>query len=439
MSQPTQNQFLADLRGLFPGSSRGGIFKKIAAYRDDGTYADEWLWLFKYILLPISALFTLGFGISLHYNLSHPFLGTYGAATFGLLFTSFIEAAKIVLGIWLIRMLFFGFVGRGLWDGLLAIFGACIFIGAFWWSYHNSTVGVDYLTRYMSHFKVDRQVVDLAAGTKDVDARISNSTQAQQDALDIKWKGTTTAPAQQIAKNNSAALVEQETQRTILLKQGVARQSELDDNRNLFIGKVANLFALLGGKMEWFQLALILGMVTCEKILWGRMQTNGASNGQPNHINKQPSGRAHYFNRDPQSGQVRSSAQTPVNGLPHDPVAQPPQPVAQNNGQPVMSGANEIMELARKRLVADAPNLANGNGIPGTVLGRLHQTLFELFIVTRQQGFVPSQEVARKCYDYLHGTLFPLLVSKEYYFTYQDELLSALAHLAGVGQGAPAG
>lgn len=315
----SNNQVSADFQKMF--SNGQGIYKKINSYRDNGTHADEWLVLLR-ILLPISAAFTLAFGCALHYNLVLPFAlklpyaGTYAAFAFGLLFTAFIELSKIIAGKWFFRQVFFGMWKQGLSSMFAILCGGILAAGAFFWSYYNSTAGVKYLSSYLGETHIERKIVE--AKTQDVDTRLLTTEQAGQKGLGTQWKGNTTRDGQRIAKNASAAIAEQERQKTIIMERAAADQQQSDQHRTTFITTVGQLLSFLGGKMEWFQLIILLGMVANEKTLWHRMtgKQNGGQSSPTNHngqfYNAQPIG----FNVD-QSGQVRTTPPRPVNGLPN--------------------------------------------------------------------------------------------------------------------------
>lgn len=368
-TNPVVNQTGSAKSGILSQSAAPGIFTKINRYRDSGTYADEWLIAFKF-LLGISAFFTLAFGWALHYQIFEPYVGPNLAHVSAFLFTAFIEISKIVIGLWVIRLLLFRLFDHTRTSIALAILGIVIFIGAFYWSYYNSTHGVSFASKVVSDWKINRQTIDPAKAAAPINSRIENTANTAKDGLGIKWKGTTTREGQKIAANSTAAILEQERQKTILLEDASREQARADASRDRFISGSSNLFALLGGKMEFFQILILFGMICCEKILYHRMQAGASqaphsSNGnsffsyQPinqngNHVgNYRPIG----FNTD-QNGNVKAVAQTP-------------QTVAQTTAPGAVVGANEAYKHYLSRLKKDVANFSNRHARSETVAGRL--------------------------------------------------------------------
>lgn len=424
MSFSNQNQLSADFSRA--AQNGPGIFKKINSYRDNGTHADEWLILLK-ILLPLSAFFTLAFGMALHYNLALPYAGHYAAGTFALIFTAFIELSKIIAGRWFLRQLFFGMYKQGQSSAWLIVCGGLIAAAAFAWSYYNSTTGVTYLAHYLGEKHVERPVVDMNAKTAGVDTRLTNTQKIAQKGLNTEWNGTTTRDGQRIAKNASAAIVEQERQRTILIEQAANEQKTLDTHRTTFIGKVGELLAFLGGKMEWFQVLILCAMVAAEKTLWHRMAGSSTpphrqNNGYKIPFQQHPIG----FNTD-QSGNVRSATPPPaVNGLPTTPKEDAGRlyhNVPQDTGSADSIGADAVLKNAYTKIQRELSNLKNDNGKPVTVSERIHVQMMDVAREAQKKQFKPNPRLATGFYLFIKDDVYPALEERGLQMQFSEQFL----------------
>lgn len=430
MLNSNQNQLSADVQGLFKTNSFGpGVFKRIHKYRDSGTYADEALRIFKFFLLPISAFFTLAFGWALHYNLFHAYIGTTLAHITAGLFTAFIEVAKILIGVYAIRLIAFGMYKQGVSACILTFFSLLIGIGAFCWSYYNSTTGIQYATKIASDLIINRKIIDPTTDAAPLSERIETTYNLAKKGINIKWKGKTTRQGQKITENASAAILEQEKQKTILFQRATDEQKRSDLSRDQFVSTTGWLFRFLGGKMEWFQILLIIGLVASEKTLWHRM-TNPAKtpppyrqngNSQNVQYNQQPIG----FNTDA-SGNVRSSTQIPVNGLPKTQPDTLYHNVPQKKAGPTTIGSDEAIKHYKTLMGREVANLKNENGRPHTVCDRLHAQIIEFSRVVLNAGFDPATKLATEMYLYLEMQVFPTLEATRRKYPYQKEVLNDL-------------
>ena len=419
MNFSNQNQLAAELsRAAQNGPS---IFKKINAYRDNGTHADEWLMLLK-VLLPLSAFFTLAFGVALHYNLALPYAGHYGAGAFALIFTAFIELSKIIAGKWFLRQLFFGMWKQGQSSAALILAGGLIAAAAFVWSYYNSTTGVTYLAHYLGEKHVTRPVVDMNAKTAGVDTRLTNTQKIAEKGLKTEWNGTTTRDGQRIAKNASAALAEQERQRTILIEQAASEQKTLDTHRTTFIGKVGELLSFLGGKMEWFQVLILAAMVAAEKTLWHRMAGSGTPPHRTPRNNFQP---VQDVLKEFHMGAQRTAMPPPaVNGLPTTPRQPLYHNVPQQNGNPDGVGADAILKNAHAAIQRDLKNLENENGKPRTIADRIHAAMMAVGREAQKPGFKPSPRIGTDFYLFVKNQVYPLLELHKLQMQYHEAFLA---------------
>lgn len=414
-----QNELNSQIKGLLPGSARGSIFQKINAYRSDGTHADEWLRLFKFLLLPVSVIFTVAFGLAFHFNLMTPYLGTMGAVVFAVLLTLFIEAAKITAMRWFFRDVWFGLWRQNISSALIVFMGGLISVGGFAWSYYNSTKGVHYVSAYLGETKVAREIIQ--PPTAEVDANLAATKEAQKKAWGTQWKGTTTWEATKAARRALAVQEVQEKQKLLLLEQAAQQQAAADERREVFIGKVGTLLAFLGGKMEWFQLLILAGMVFCERALWERMKQAGhqpAANGRPasTGFRSYPNGagapspisneapQVEYFNRNRTTGNVQPYPK-PVNGL-------PPQPPATDQAAPTVSqcdtdqdgrtargatvGADALLRFTMNKLQGELANLQNQNGLPVSVVKRMQERVGEMIRAIDTGHFEPSPKEAAR-------------------------------------------
>ena len=425
MSNQNQNQIANDLGAMMQNGP--SVFERISKYRDSGTYADEWLIILK-ILLFISVLFTLAFGATLHYNLALPYAGYWGALAFAGAFTIFLEISKVYTGVLFLRHAFFGMFKHGASSLGLMIAGGAICLGAFMWSYYNSTQGVQYLAYYLGERHVERPVVDLKGKTADVDARLSKTDAFAQKGLGVQWKGIVTRDGQRIARNATAAIAEQERQRTLLLQQGTQEQARLDEHRSTFISKVGILLSFLGGKMEWLQAIMLFGMVWAEKTLWHRMTKTGkiptyptGQNGRNQFVPSSPIG----FNVD-QNGNVRSAVpQRPINGLPQA-DASVYHTVPHQNGQDDSIGSDAVIKQARTIIQRELANLANENGHPRTISGRINAAIIAQSREVLKPAFSPSPKLATEYYAWMRDTVFPALDGYGRQYAYWKQVLSDL-------------
>jgi hypothetical protein len=424
-------------------SYRDEVFERIQDYRDNGTHADEALRIFKVLFL-LSMVFTVGYGIALHYNLTLPYLGEKGAWAFAIFFTAFIEVGKFIIGRWTVRNIFFGIFKQGIPSAFITLCGFIMTVGAFWWSYYNSTQGVAYITSYLAETHVERPVVDIAATTADVDARQSEVGKMAKQGLSIQWKGNVTRSGQRIAERAALANVEQEKQRTILIEKAAREQERLDTHRTTFIDNVAGLLAMLGGKMEWFQVIILLGMIGAEKTLYDRANKKGAYDDLKSNPKMGASFRAHNVPPTPNAegpaftkstlwenkanpigfnvqndGNVRST----INGTPGATVGHsvPQFQSAQN----YLSSDHTLKHLLT-RIKRDVANLTNENGTPRTVCGRMHDAINEAGQAMQSRDFQPSPKVATDFYKYMDRTVFPLLHDNRRPYEYAKQFLRDL-------------
>lgn len=433
MLNHAENQLSAQFRIRSAGAS---VFKRIHSYRDAGTHADEWLILFK-ILLPMSALFTLAFGAALHYNLTLPYLGTGGAGIFAGLFTGFLEVSKTIAGIWFFRNLIFGLWRQGIPSLGMMLCGGCIFAGAMLWSYYNSTHGVSYLTQHLAPTMVERQVVDLNERTADVDARIDKTAKTADRGLSSTWKGKTTVDGLRVAKNATRVQALQEEQRLLLLQQATADQQRADEHRENFIDRVSVLLSMLGGKMEFFQLFLMVGIVLCERSLWERIK--GAPGQSPT---PSPNTKGYYYNSPPTT--VPPATPPHRNGAtannsaaftlhPHGSfwdamqktVARSPQTVARSNGPQVSTDPDAVLQLAKTRLQSHVANFADRQRRPSTTAANCADIINEVGRKMEGRGFEPTPKVAEDFYRYMLS-VFEALDNNGYPYEYQPQFLAAL-------------
>lgn len=375
--------------GIFGGSAGPSIYEQITSYNDDGTYADEFLKIFAVLLL-ISSFFTLAFGWALHFQIFEPYAGEIAAHITAALFTIFIEVSKIVIGYRVLKHFIFGFFLKTKTDFVLGIFSVLIFVGAFWWSYYNSTHGVQYATQVASEWRIDREKIDPTHQTAAIDTRIAETAATAKKGLGIKWKETTTRSGQRIAENATAAVAAQEQQKTILLEMAAKEQTRSDQKRDNFISGAGTLFSLLGGKCEFFQIFFLVGMVCCSKILNDRIKakknmSQTANHGQ--HPKNQPKP-FHYFG---QNGSTTGNYHpigfnTDKNGNVKS-VPQTQQPVAQTKNAAQVVGANEAFKLFLSRLKKDVTNFSNKHAKNETVANRLLSIIQEAAQFPAQPDF----------------------------------------------------
>lgn len=429
------------------GSKRQEVFARINSYRDDGTHADEALRFFK-VLFYISMVFTVGYGVALHYNLTLPYLGKNGAIAFAVFFTAFIEVGKYIVGRWTLRTIFFGMFWQGMSSALITLAGVLITVGSFWWSYYNSTQGVSYITTHLAEKHVERPVVDMAAATTDVDARQTEVGKMAKRGLSIQWRGNVTRSGQRIAERAALANAEQEKQRTILIEKAAREQERLDTHRNAFIDNVATLLAMLGGKMEWFQVIMLVGMIAAEKTLNDRMKQKGRGPTSNNDsFGGSDSFRAHKtpppyqnkgafqnsaqtgpigFNVDPETGNVHST----INGLPKDdPKMQDPEvchSVPHTERQDYYISADAVLQNAKTRLSREMANLRNTNGDPRTVCRRIHAVINEVGQSLSHKAFKPSEKLATDFYTYMDDTVNATLAMHRRPYEFQKEFMADL-------------
>lgn len=341
-TSPPKNQTAAAFAALKPNFS-ASVLKKMHRWRDKGSYADEGLIIFS-VLLGISSVFTLGIGYLLHKEFFAPFLGGFWATASALVFTAFIEGAKIVTGLWALWMIVFGVFKRGLPSLFITILGLTLAVGAFVWSYHNSTTGVEKLVNQLAAYKTPPTPFNSAAATAEIDAQISEAQAAQNAALATKWRGTTTVDAMRTAKSIGKRLDELQSQRGLLLHQAVTEHTARTDNRNAFVDGAQFIAATLGGKMEWFQALILLAMVICYRAIWEHTKQHSTDRstaptaaaptlthippgGTPFGLNAQPERRPIGFFQSPTNAveQRQTVSDSPPDAQPNLFIAEPKQ------------------------------------------------------------------------------------------------------------------
>lgn len=436
-----ENGLNSQLSGFFSRNSHGPtVWKKISQYRDSGTHADEWLVVFKALLF-ISVVFTLGYGMALIYNLLLPMMGQVLAIIAALLFGIFLELGKVITGRWFFRDLFFGLFRQGVSSAGMILMALLISGSAFVWSYHNSTHGVEYLTKYVSHYLVQRATVE--ADTRDQDQKAAGATDAAQKGMGITWKGKTTREGQKIAANSTAIAAELEKQKTIKLQAAQEEQKRQDAHRDAYIDKVAYVLAMLGGKMEFFQLFLIIGIVFAEKTLYDRMKATG----------KIPTG-AQVLTPPPPAFQQQNGAFYNTTTTAEQPT--PPRPIGFNvghdgnvhprpvtglpvsqsdTGQGLTEGAgsvigpDEVIKLALRSIQAETANLRNGNGDPVTIKTRIREKITPLLRAINRPDFNGDRDLAERLLAYIEREYLPLAnTSKPPQTNQQWELANSCAH-----------
>lgn len=426
-------------------SAGSAVFRKIQSYRDNGTHADEWLILFK-VLLVMSSIITLGFGIALHVNLSQPYLGMAGAWAFAIVLTVFLELSKTVAGIWFFRNLFFGIFKQGIPSTAIMLAGMGIFLGSLLWSISNSTNGVQYLVKYLAPKVIERQVIDPAEKTADVDARINQTATLANKGMSSTWKGKTTVEGLRVARNASRIQAEQERQRTILLEQAAKEQERTDAHHDSFIDRVSMLFSMLGGKSEYFQVLLLAGIVLCELSLWQRIkagQNTPAPQPAPEPApappspTPQPGGRRYQY-----ANGAQYSADPPTNFhngattynsdfkiRPHssffDTVARSPQTVPRSNAPTAANYADDVLKLAKKRLQANVANFDDKQRRPSTTAGNCTAIINDVAHKARGRGFEPSPDVAEDFFKYAQ-TVFEAMDANGYPYEYERQFLAEI-------------
>jgi len=274
-----KNQTAAAFAALKPDFG-ASVLKKMHAWRDKGSYADEGLIIFS-TLLGISSLFTLGIGYLLHREFFTPFLGETWATVSAVAFTLFIEGAKIVTALWALWMVVFGVFKRGLPSLLITILGLVLALAAFSWSIHNSTVGVEKLVNQLASYKTPPAPFDGAAATAAIDAQIQSLQTTQNAALSTKWRGTTTVDAMRTAKSTARTIEELQSQRGLLLHQAMTEHTTRTENRTAFVDGAAFIATTLGGKMEYLQMVLLLALVICYRAIWEHIKTAQNTDHQP--------------------------------------------------------------------------------------------------------------------------------------------------------------
>lgn len=431
-----------ELKEQLFGSAAKGVYDRIQSYRDNGTQADEFLRI-GWALMFLSMFFTIGYGIVFHYNLTLPYIGATGAAVFAVAFTAFIEVGKFYTGRWALRNLFFGIFKQGIPSFAIMVFGLAISAGTFYWSYWNSTKGVAYITGYLAETKIERQTVDVAGSLAPVDARQGEIKSLADRGLEIKWKGKVTRSGQRIAERAAAANLEAEKQRTILLEQGTKEQARLDTHRDTFIDKVANMLAMLGGKMEYLQIILLLGIVAAERTLYDRMKQTGATMGHSfrEHKKYTPPPPANFENVEGPAFAQKSSmwenranpigfnvqndgnVRSTINGTPAASVGHS---VAQPQGAQNYLSSDHTLKHLLTRIKRDVANLTNENGTPRTVCGRMHNAINEAGQALASRDFKPSPKVATDFYKYMDRTVFPLLDDNRRPYEYAEAFMRDL-------------
>ena len=176
-------------------------------------------------------------------NLGVEYLPSLLAAAF---FAIAIEILYVWLGFITFNLFLFGGGFYSLGKALAGFGGLIAVAGGFYLSVTMSTEG---LALYRQKFATE---ANQSSPTPLIDT--DQTTEQVNGGLAIKWKGKTTETGQKIAQNATAALAEQQRQRTIILENQTAEAAEKKQHRNI----AASLLARLGGVSEVVLLLLTL-------------------------------------------------------------------------------------------------------------------------------------------------------------------------------------
>ena len=398
---------------------------KIASLRSDKTHSDEALLVTKAILIFVT-IFTSYCGYLFYLSTFSKIFDPSQAwlAAVGLAIVT--EAAKIFLLHRFLRSIFFGWIQADWWSFGGWLFIGALAIGAYWWSVRISTDGMNMFTIQMAEAATPRDNLNalIHDATADIDAQINATRAAQSDAMNTKWKGTTTWRAQKIAGSSAASIASLQEQRAAIVKQTTDDYRNGSAHRETTISSWADWIRKYGGYMEAIAALCIFSIVFFERrlvFLHGSAapaapttpapngsQPNGRSTGSPIAANTPPAGNAPFSSND--AGPVRDSPSlTGETGL----------LLSRHDG--------DFIRLRLRSLKGWDDNFQKPGNRPGTVAGNMCRILNEIGLQMHDPRFRPDQEAVADLLEYITKVGFPTMHQNGYTYKYENDLTNLCA------------
>jgi len=426
--------------------------KAVQQIKDDGTSADEVLKVTKW-LLPILVILCTGFTYVFFQQIFQEYLPEMAASMAAMVIALTIEIMKTFMGIRCIRYVYFANPIRSVADSVLFVGIFLASIGAFAFSYRNSTMGLEEYstTRVKDEGQKD---ITFTPNTTEIDAQIAEARAAQKAALANRWKGTTTVEGQRMARQAEKNIESLNAQRQKMIDQAQIeydRQIATLDTKAL---RTATWSRIAGGIVEIAQIIMLLIAGSCERILATRNPSAGYarqisphnSNGRPNTSNPSSGGsnsNLHFFNRAPGGNVVSTSLSTPAAPVevdltptpppasvalqPISPTVPPPPAVSQSDTEDADQTPVVVGELSHslKSLQAETSNLINRNGNPKSIAIRILKILLAIKTVLKE-GSEHDFKVLDRLQRYVVEKTFQTLDKNQMPYKYETEFLNLL-------------
>lgn len=380
---------------------------QITKLRSDKTHVDEALLIMKAVLV-FATIFT-SYCAFLFYESTFSKVFDPSPAWWAAVGLAIItELTKVFLLHRFLRSIFFGWISADWWSlGGWAFIGI-LSIGAYWWSINISTDGMNLLTKQSAELSTPKS--DLSAeikkSTADIDVQIHAAQSTQDQAINTKWKGTTTWRAQKIAGNSSAAIAELQAQRKAIVTQVTADYQGDNAKRTENISLWAMWIQRYGGYMEWVAAICICAGVFFERRL---VAHNIARIGAPSPI-------SNYNGHSTTPGSVPGGPNPPIftNSVRrHRTLSEQKPPQA-------ASTDSDFIRLRVKQLKGWDDNFRDTKNKPETVANNMHRILNEIGRQLDRREFAPDSETVSDLLIYAQETGFPALTQYGYQYPYEE-------------------
>ena len=388
----------------------------LLSLKNDNTHADEaatWIRCLLYLL----TAFVVYLGYSYYLSTFSETMDPIVAAFFAVGIPIGVEIGKLKLITKAFRAISLGWIDEGpaksLYWGMVLVIGG----GAFWWSYTISTGGIKEVARQNaeSSMRQDSLHVIIAASPSAIDNRIKEINQSNEQAAGMKTKkGKIAWSGQTIQMNNSATLASLQAERQKIVDQVTKDYSTTATQNKTKVSAWASFIERFGGWGELGSLFCLIALAVFERVLrdqnlkdYDNLENAAAAP----HYQAPPTGHAPTFSQNGAHAAVKntSSAQRTYyvyDNVPRNTVPQPPQTVAQQNGD---NYADSVLEVCRQAVQRDLANFSNRQANNRTVAGRIHTALDIALEAMRAEGFNPTYKIGSKLYHYLQDKVWPTM------------------------------
>lgn len=417
--------------------------KRLVSLRNDKTHADEMMLLCWGIILILTCFTAYCDWLFYTDTFSRVFspTATWLAA---IAIVLVVEVTKIIVAHRLVRAIFFGWMFRKGWAFFAWIFVAALAIGAFKWSISVSTDGMSMLTKQVTEASTRANQGTLedrvAAATAEIDAQIATASGQQAEAMNTKWKGTTTRDGQKIADKTAASISSLQQQRQQVVDATIADYQSRELTRQGQISNWAYWIEEYGGKAQIACILCLLAVGFFERQL--ASQNLKDLNEDPPHPtpdnsdserNKQsrpyPAYNGHQ--RQPESGIAHNTTTTTISPV------RAPQTLT---GEKIATSDtdSDFIAIRLKRLRGWCPLFGRPGNKTETVAQNMVSILLQVQDKFSSSGFSPEVDVVAAFFDYIKTTAIPALQQNGYDYRYESTLLLTLENYLTIKHSAAA-